>query len=63
MLQEALMSLSPESMDNHISDLAGRCKTLEETGGWEVETGLHLKASMLHKDGSTEEQEEVEKDT
>jgi cation transport protein ChaC len=59
MLNEALQMLSSESEDGHISDLTLRAKTLEAEGGWErleQTTGLEL-----HKVGSTEEQEEVEK--
>ncbi|KIW01004.1 hypothetical protein, variant [Verruconis gallopava] len=58
-LERALASLSPESGDGHVSDLASRCRALEAEGGWEVETGAEL--APLHRVGSTEEQEEVEK--
>jgi HD-GYP domain-containing protein (c-di-GMP phosphodiesterase class II) len=62
MLEEALNELSGESRDGHISDLAARARALEAEGGWEVEGGAKLGfGEVLHKVGSTEEQEEVEK--
>jgi hypothetical protein len=62
MLEEALMGLSPESADGHISDLVARCRALEAEGGWEIEMGAKLTdgGEILHRTGSTEEQEEVE---
>jgi cation transport protein ChaC len=61
MLNEALQSLSPESEDGHISDLASRAMTLEAKGGWEEP---EQKGGVeLHKVGSTEEQEEIERET
>lgn len=60
MLNKALLSLSSGGQDGHISDLTSRAKTLEARGGWEeVE---QLAGSELHKVGSTEEQEEIEKE-
>jgi cation transport protein ChaC len=61
MLNEALQSLSPESVDGHISDLTKRAKNLEALGGWE-EVG-EKRGPELHKVGSTEEQEEIEKES
>jgi hypothetical protein len=63
MLETALLELSPESGDGHISDLVRRCKELEEGGegkGGE-RGGAVVGGTELHKFGSTEEQEEVEK--
>lgn len=60
MLEEALLSLSTDSQDAHISDLAARCHALEKESGWNVEALPHV-GSELHRVGSTEEQEEVEK--
>ena len=65
MLETALLDLSAESKDRHISDLASRCRKLEvsESKGpsrSEVLGQLEVESS-LHKVGSTEEQEEVEK--
>ena len=60
MLEEALLSLSTESQDGHISDLAKRCRTIEAEGGWEIEREEN-RGPELHKVGSTEEQEEIEK--
>lgn len=59
LLNEALLSLSPESQDGHISDLTLRAKKLEARGPLE---GFEKTAGPgLHKVGSTEEQEEIEK--
>jgi cation transport regulator ChaC len=61
-LEEALEGLSEGSRDGHVRDLARRARALESEGGWEVETGAKLQREVpLHKVGSTEEQEEVEK--
>jgi glutathione-specific gamma-glutamylcyclotransferase len=59
LLEEALLSLSPESKDGHISDLAKRARALEAEGGWE-EPKQKVEVE-LYKIGSTKEQEEVEK--
>lgn len=68
MLEKALLGLSAESGDEHVSDLAQRCRAIEasrhglrfgqrdEPLGAEEGVG-----SRLHRVGSTEEQEEVEK--
>ncbi|QDS73026.1 hypothetical protein FKW77_009210 [Venturia effusa] len=59
MLNEALLSLSPESQDGHISDLTWRAKALEASGGWEfVAQTVELEP---HRVGSMEEQEEMER--
>lgn len=60
MLNEALISLSSESQDGHISDLTSRAKTLEAKGGWQ-EVGRPA-GPELHKVGSMEEQEKIEKE-
>ena len=65
MLETALLDLSAESEDRHISDLASRCRKLKVSeskspGKSEVLGQLEVESS-LHKVGSTEEQEEVEK--
>ena len=64
MLETALEELSSESGDEHVRDLAGRCRKLESEGygrpeGNKVDQVGH--GEQLHKVGSTEEQEEVEK--
>lgn len=66
MLETALLDLSAESEDKHISDLASRCRKLEASelkspGKSEEVLGQPVVESSLHKVGSTEEQEEVEK--
>jgi cation transport protein ChaC len=61
MLGEALQALSPESEDEHVRDLIKRCRQLEAKGGWELSTVDAIEHD-LHKIGSTEEQEEIEKD-
>ena len=63
-LETALLDLSPNSSDAHVSDLVRRCKALEgeeegESGGSGGERGGQ--GEKLHRIGSTEEQEEVEK--
>ena len=73
MLEKALVELSPESGDEHISDLARRARGIEEEGRATTGKGpAHLdeinkgKApdavidNHLKKVRSTEEQEEVE---
>ncbi|EOA86313.1 uncharacterized protein SETTUDRAFT_161200 [Exserohilum turcica Et28A] len=49
-LEIALLGLSTDSGDEHVSDLVRRCRALEEKGGVREED-----------EGSTEEQEEVER--
>ncbi|KAF1959049.1 ChaC-domain-containing protein [Byssothecium circinans] len=64
-LEEALLGLSQESGDAHISDLVQRCKEIEAAEVEAKATESALKEggldAPLHKVGSTEEQEEVEK--
>jgi hypothetical protein len=59
-LETALLGLSKQSEDAHVSDLVRRCRELEadegEKAGSDNEGG-----EVLHKVGSTEEVEEVEK--
>ncbi|KAK7725967.1 hypothetical protein SLS57_003556 [Botryosphaeria dothidea] len=68
-LETALLGLSRESADEHVSDLARRCREAE-AGKAKGDAGLRaeekkaeegLEGHPLHKVGSTEEQEEVEK--
>lgn len=64
-LAQALLSLSAESGDEHVSDLVRRCKELERTEVQQVD-GRHQDGDDpvqdgLHRVGSTEEQEEIEK--
>jgi len=58
-----LLGLSPESGDEHISDLVARCRGLEAKGegGWKTKRDGGEEGVDLHRVGSTEEQEEVEK--
>ncbi|KAF2806096.1 ChaC-domain-containing protein [Mytilinidion resinicola] len=67
MLEEALLGLSPESGDGHISDLVSRCREIEGKE-YKGDDGKRVEIKRadfggveLHKVGSTEEQEEVEK--
>ena len=65
MLEESLLSLSPESEDNHVVDLARRCRILEMSN--ELHAHIIVKESQdvvgndLGRARSTEEREEVEK--
>jgi glutathione-specific gamma-glutamylcyclotransferase len=62
MLEAALEGLSKESGDEHVSDLAARCRKLEAEGVRGPENRkVEADGLLLHKVGSTEEQEEVEK--
>jgi cation transport regulator ChaC len=61
MLEESLANLSPESEDLHVKDLASRCRRLEAMGTVDLKDLEHVEPSHLHKVGSTEEQEEIEK--
>ena len=61
MLEEALQALSTESEDEHVRDLVKRCQKLEAEGGWKITNSKTIEHD-LHKIGSTEEQEEVEKE-
>jgi cation transport protein ChaC len=59
-LEAALETLSPDSGDKHVSDLARRVRAMEPL---ERETRIdEVTGHPLHKVGSTEEQEEIEKD-
>lgn len=63
-LEQALLHLSSDSTDEHISDLVRRCKELEAREGAAVGRDVEnasVIGSELKKVGSTEEQEEVEK--
>ncbi|KAE8854852.1 hypothetical protein PTNB73_10282 [Pyrenophora teres f. teres] len=60
-LETALLGLSEDSSDSHISDLVRRCRALEEETGGVDGTGSGVEGERLHRVGSTEEQEEVEK--
>ncbi len=59
-LEEALDSLSPESGDEHIKDLAERVRKLEEWNSIEVPRDKDVDRG-LKRFGSTDEQEETEK--
>ena len=56
-LEQALLDLSPESGDEHVSDLATRVRALAPAR----RRRLDESPRMLHKTSSTEEQEEIEK--
>ena len=59
-LEEALETLSPDSGDKHVSDLARRVRAMATL---ERDKSTDSAAEhALHKVGSTEEQEEIEKD-
>ncbi|KAK7610030.1 ChaC-like protein [Phyllosticta paracitricarpa] len=62
MLETALLGLSEESGDDHITDLVRRCREIEAraAGSLTAERDQQF-GSKLHQVGSTEEQEEVEK--
>ncbi|CAA9957769.1 ChaC protein [Pyrenophora teres f. maculata] len=60
-LETALLGLSEDSSDSHISDLVRRCRALEEETGGVDGTWSGMEGEKLHRVGSTEEQEEVEK--
>lgn len=61
-LDQALLELSEESQDEHVHDLARRCREVEARGGvgGKMQNGEVI-GGELRKVGSTEEQEEVEK--
>ena len=67
LLEEGLEALGEQSGDAHVSDLARRARRFEETGnkdkgGSSLEArGEILVGGELHRVGSTEEQEEIEK--
>jgi cation transport protein ChaC len=58
-LEAALETLSPDSSDKHVSDLARRVRAIEPL---ERDRTDEAAEHPLHKVGSTEEQEEIEKD-
>ena len=61
MLEQALLELSVESADEHISDLAQRCRALEATTTNKELLENEAKVDHgVHRIRSTEEQEEVE---
>jgi glutathione-specific gamma-glutamylcyclotransferase len=66
MLEEALGELSKDSRDGHVSDLARRCRGIEAKEEWRFEDEKEDERNgighVLHKVGSTEEQEEIEKE-
>lgn len=61
MLDEGLGGLSSESGDGHVGDLVRRAKEIEHAEGVRRGKGGGEVGEALHKVGSTEEQEEVEK--
>lgn len=62
MLERGLLELSAESGDLHVSDLVRRCRDIEAREGVEGGDGeAESVGEPLHRVGSTEEQEEVEK--
>ena len=60
-LEQALISLSPRSHDEHISDLARRVRAMVPPNRSAVEDAAAL--PIAFRISSTEEQEEVEKDS
>jgi hypothetical protein len=62
-LEKALQSLSSESGDEHVYDLARRCREVEARASAGVDKMQHadVVGSELKRVGSTDEQEEVEK--
>ncbi|KAF1353664.1 cation transport regulator-like protein 2 [Delphinella strobiligena] len=62
-LDTALSQLSSDSHDEHIHDLARRCREVEGrvTAGGEIMQRVEVMESELRKVGSTNEQEEIEK--
>lgn len=59
-LEAALVNLSPQSRDEHITDLVGRVRAMKAPN-WSLVDGTDNLPAM-HKVNSTEEQEEVEKE-
>lgn len=59
-LEQALQTLSAESCDEHVSDLARRVRAKMPAERQEV-TDQGEEEVHLHRVGSTEEQEEIEK--
>ncbi|KAK5015148.1 hypothetical protein LTR60_003009 [Cryomyces antarcticus] len=63
MLDEVLTGLSDESRDEHIHDLARRCRELEQAHGGDLgNTVRDGVPGTLKRVGSTQEQEEVERE-
>jgi cation transport protein ChaC len=60
-LEIALLGLSKDSGDAHVSDLVRRCRALEMETSTRGESEGEKSGEVLHKVGSTEEQEEVER--
>ena len=62
-LDQALMTLGEGSEDEHVHDLARRCRQIEASTSGSVES--HQDAGIIGSDlkrvGSTDEQEEIEK--
>lgn len=58
-LEESLQNLSPDASDEHVSDLARRLKKLPPR--IKDLAAIEVTESHLHRVGSTEEQEEIEK--
>jgi len=64
MLEESLLSLSCESEDNHVVDLAKRCRILEMSGKMNGRIIERASQDVVgHGVRSTEEREEAEKGT
>ena len=73
LLEKSLLELSKDSGDAHVSDLVRRCREIAglednlesfdeaELNQAVAEKGDHEVGEVLHRVGSTEEQEEVEK--
>lgn len=64
-LKQSLEALGPASHDEHVSDLSRRVQALIEARGEPDHRGMgpeSPKDPKLHKVGSTEEQEEIEKE-
>jgi len=66
MLEESLLNLSPESEDNHVVDLARRCRILQISDKWHRRVSANASRDVIGHDlkrvGNTEAQEEVEID-
>ena len=60
-LEEALSTLSSDSVDQHVSELATRVRAMAPVDREQILDGAG--EYPLHKVGSTEEQEEIEKDS
>lgn len=60
-LDQALRGLSDDSRDEHVEDLANRCRAVEARESVKPIQEQNIIGSSMHKTGSTDEQEEVEK--